>query len=484
MKGSDISEALGGVRQSLIEEARPGKGGATRRRGRQARWIIPTAAVLVLALGLGIVFGGGVPGGSLGGTSAAIFRPAYPRQHKYPGGMEMLPGWEARHDAWWKDQRAQQAYRGQGEALTDFYAATIPQFLSGAPGENRVYSPLNVYMALSMLAEVTEGSSRQQLLALLGADSIESLRNQAKAVWNANYKDDGAAASILAASLWMADALGYRSDTLRTLAETYYASSYRVAMGTDKADRALRAWLDRETGGLLKDQTGALRLDPRTVLAIATTVYFRAKWGQEFNSGSTAPGTFHAPAGDLECSFMHQTISSGTYYWAEHFAAVPKYLESGGSMWFFLPDEGVEAEALLDDPEWMALLLGAGEDWADQRILRINLSLPKFDVSSQIDLLGGLRALGVTDCLEAETADFSPLLEDFDEPVWLSAALHGARVAVDEEGVTAVAYTVLAAAGAGMPPDEEVDFVLDRPFLFAILGLDGQPLFVGVVNTP
>jgi len=35
-----------------------------------------------------------------------------------------------------------------------------------------------------------------------------------------------------------------------------------------------------------------------------------------------------------------------------------------------------------------------------------------------------------------------------------------------------------------MPPKDEVDFVLDRPFLFVLTGTDGMPLFVGVVNDP
>ena len=31
---------------------------------------------------------------------------------------------------------------------------------------------------------------------------------------------------------------------------------------------------------------------------------------------------------------------------------------------------------------------------------------------------------------------------------------------------------------------ETVDFTLDRPFLFVITGIDGAPLFAGVVNQP
>lgn len=40
------------------------------------------------------------------------------------------------------------------------------------------------------------------------------------------------------------------------------------------------------------------------------------------------------------------------------------------------------------------------------------------------------------------------------------------------------------AAGAGMPPEEEVEFVLDRPSLFVITSNDGLPLFVGAVYRP
>ena len=68
--------------------------------------------------------------------------------------------------------------------------------------------------------------------------------------------------------------------------------------------------------------------------------------------------------------------------------------------------------------------------------------------------------------------------------VTLSQAKHDARMTIDEEGCTAAAYTVMAMAGAAAPPKEEIDFVLDRPFLFAITGIDGLPLFIGVVNHP
>ena len=80
------------------------------------------------------------------------------------------------------------------------------------------------------------------------------------------------------------------------------------------------------------------------------------------------------------------------------------------------------------------------------------------------------------------SADFSPMTADTE--AYLSQARHAARVAIDEEGVTAAAYTVMMTAGAAAPPEEEVDFALNRPFVFVITGTDGLPLFVGIVHQP
>ena len=154
-------------------------------------------------------------------------------------------------------------------------------------------------------------------------------------------------------------------------------------------------------------------------------------------------------------------------------------------MWFLLPDEGVSPEELLSDGEAMDFLFTADkEEWEEQKFLIVNKAVPKFDVSSQFDLGEGLRELGVTDVFDPEKSDFSPMTAGGAGGIVLSRADHAARVVIDEEGCTAAAFTVMAYAGAAKPPDEEVDFVLDRPFLFCITGISGLPLFVGVVNSP
>ena len=133
-------------------------------------------------------------------------------------------------------------------------------------------------------------------------------------------------------------------------------------MGSDDFNAALQDWLDKQTGGLLSDEAGEVELEPETVLALATTVYFRSKWTSEFNEDNTKTDVFHTASGDVDAEFMHASRSA-SYYWQESFSASYMGLESGGRMWFILPDEGVSADELLASGEYMDLVLDPG--WLD-----------------------------------------------------------------------------------------------------------------------
>ena len=302
--------------------------------------------------------------------------------------------------------------------------------------------------------------------------------------------------SILGNSLWLRDDMTYSQQTLDTLANQYYASSFSGEMGSEEYNQALRDWLNEQTGGLLEQQASQLEMAPETVLALASTIYFKAAWNSEFNKERTETDVFHTPDRDVDAEFMCKAMTS-TYYWGEHFAAVQLYFQEGGSMWLILPDEGYTVDELLNSGEAMDFLLmdkygyydeekdERVETWPGQKYLTINLSMPKFDVSSDLDLIEGLQKLGVTDVFDWHVSNFDPLGASTDDPLYVGKAQHAARVKVDEEGCEAAAYTVmLVYAGAAAPPDDEVDFVLDRPFLFSIIGDSGLPLFTGVVNQP
>lgn len=485
MKADDLLDSLEHIDPQLVHQADKPPQKTPRRR---PLWMGLTAVAAAAAIVIGIVLWPG--GGPLTGQAFALAVAEYPKMAPYPNEMDYLnpdgtldfDRWSADHDAWRGDRNTQQNQPGDyGSGLNEYYAATLRQFLGDGGTENKVCSPMNIYFALGMLAELTDGSSRQQILDLLGHDSIDTLRAQARALWNANYSDDGMLTSVLASSLWLNEDVPFVQSTLDTLADTYYASSYQGEMGSAKLDQALQAWLNDQTGGLLEEAAGQVRLEPETVLALATTVYYQGRWAQEFNPANTAPDTFHSPDGDVKCDFMHSS-SSNSYYWGDQFSAVGRSVLYGGTLWMVLPDEGVSVDQLLADPEAMEFLLSNGE-WENQKYLRVNLSMPKFDVSGQLDLIQGLQAMGITDVFDPAVSDFTPTTQAA-EDISVTQATHAARVMVDEEGLTAAAFTVMANGGSGMPPEDQVYFTLDQPFLFLLTSSQGQPLFAGVVNQP
>ena len=471
MKKEDLFDAVTNLPDKYVKEAKKRK---------IPRWTAAVAAVLTAVILLGIFFG---PGVDLGRGGVQVLAAAeYPQMTAYPNEQKYIKwngefddeAFQPVYDRWREDLNALRPEEGFADGLETYFPTAARALLSGQG--NRVCSPLNVYMALAMLAEITDGDTRQEILTALGSDDLEDLRTQAKAVWRSVYRQDGAVNSVLANSLWLNEGSSFRQETVDLLAENYYASVYRGEMGSDGLDQALRDWLDGQTGGLLKNATKSARFSPDTVLALASTVYFQSKWKEEFSKSKTQEDIFHGLSGDTSVDFL-RSDGAGQYYWGEDFAAYGKRLESGGTMWFFLPDEGVTPEDLLAG-EAVFTLAADSDRWENQTRLIVHVSIPKFDIFQQQTLTDALETMGISKVFDLGQADFSPIS---DNDLYLSQADHAARLIIDEEGVTAAAYTLMEEAGAARPPEEEVDFRLDRPFLTMVTSRDGLLLFAGIV---
>ncbi|MBR6708105.1 MAG: hypothetical protein IKL84_00335, partial [Clostridia bacterium] len=235
-------------------------------------------------------------------------------------------------------------------------------------------------------------------------------------------------------------------------------------------------------------RTGNVNLSPDDkMLVMASTIYFQAKWGDEFNRSLNKEGVFHTVDGNVICTFMNQKLAEMNYYWAEDFGAVAMRMKNGSSMWFILPDEDKSVDDVLTSGDYMNMItLSEAFPKENEKWMKVNLSVPKFDVSADLDVKEGLQKMGLTKVFDWTQNGFSSALssKNSEYPVYLDSINQDTRVKIDEKGVTAASYIELNfGAGAAMPPDEIIDFVLDRPFVFAVTK-SRIPLFVGTVNIP
>lgn len=434
-----VADALNEVRDAHIEEA------AKPKKSRKKMVLRIAAAAAMLALVIGV---------ALAPPTITAKAVSLPEERRTRGDNKLV--------------------RESNESLADFYTQGSATFLTGE--ENSIWSPVNAFMGLAMVAELAEGESRQQILDLFGLKGMNTLRTYATNIWETCYRD-GNEILTLANSLWLSKDLTYNQAAMDDLAYYYYASVYKGKMGGEKLNNAIGAWLDRNTGGLLNEYTENINLSAETVFALYSTIYLRGTWYSEFNKSDNTQDVFHGYNGDSTVTYMNKTRSAMSYYWADNFSAVSMGLKNGTTMWFILPDEGYTTTDILSDGEYMQLLSG---NWENSGQYFVNLSLPKFDVSYSGDLKKGLMEMGVTDVFEVDTADFYAIS---DAQAYLSSVKQSVRVIVDEEGVKAATYIEIPGAMEAAPPEEEVDFVVDRPFLFAISS-NSVPLFVGCVTNP
>ena len=361
------------------------------------------------------------------------------------------------------------------EELVRFSSETAEVILPA--GENAVYAPVSLYLSLGMLTELTEGRTKEQVTELLGVSDSETLRQWTQSLWRQLYCDEKDSALWLGTAAFLNEAMTFHKEPLEVLAEDYYASSYGLPMGTSGADKAIAAWLDRQTNDLLTDDTGAIRTEKRDLLRLYNTIYYKAAWQVEFFKGATEKDIFTAADGtEQRADFMHISIEGEDVARGEGYRRASLYLKDGGRMTFYLPDEGVTVEELLQRKNILNEPL-AVNDWE----VRVNWSVPKFDIHASLELNDALQTLGVTDAFDVSKADFSPLTE---QTAYVESVNQAARVRIDEEGVEAAAYTEVKEAGAGAPQElDEEEMNLNRPFAFVIFDGNDVPLFVGTVQT-
>ena len=457
MKRDQIENAMNHISDSHIEEAME-----ARRKPQRIYWVGAIAAVLALVMALNWQ---PKPTAPNPGGSPVVHAHAVSLSGGYRGDLE------------YGDHR--NTLKNAKTDLLRFYLESTRSVLTDSKGENRVYSPANLYIALSMAAELCDGETRQQMLDALGTADPEALRAQVEAMWELLYTEEEYEKLVLANSLWLDDMVKYDQQVMRNLSYHHFASVYQYDLQSDAAGDAIRSWINENTGNHLQDSVEKVQMDPNTLFALYSTIYFQSKWSNEFTSNLSKEGLFFANDGTRTVTYMNQLNNPMHYYWGEDFGAVKLSLRNGSSMWFILPDEGKTVDDVIATEEYLKLVTERipEENWENSKHLLVNLSVPRFDITSQTDLQDDLQKMGITDAFDYAKASFPAVGGGS-----LSRVSQAARVTIDEQGVIAAAYTEML-AGAGMPPEETMDFKLDRPFLF-VIEKEEIPLFVGVVNAP
>ena len=352
--------------------------------------------------------------------------------------------------------------------------------------ENVVLSPWGVANLFAMLQTGARGDTAKGMafaLQLGGAeppepDAVAATFRESRTNLERAANDD--VALELSDSLWIKPGFAL-SESFRSLARDAFDADVRLTQMGARGREAINGFVAEKTHDRVKDLIQPPVLDdPLTRLVAVDTVYLKAKWEMPFEKDATRDQTFHAPSGDVEVPFLHDTRHAEILDAPECAALRLPYRFGSAEMLVLLPSPSntlAEVEAKLSGP-WLDRL--AAKPWRGEAVL----ALPKFDFGSEHDLSKTLPYMGMGAAFDPARADFSGIAPQ----LYIGTAMQKANVTVDEAGTEAAAATFAAmpaCAMPGPPPPPPRPFVADKPFLFLIRETrTGLVLFLGRVCKP
>uniref|UniRef100_A0A0D9XQG1 Serpin domain-containing protein n=1 Tax=Leersia perrieri TaxID=77586 RepID=A0A0D9XQG1_9ORYZ len=372
---------------------------------------------------------------------------------------------------------------------------------------NLVFSPLSIHAALSLLAAGAAGATLDQLLAVLGAASLDDLGAFSSYMATTALADKSASGGPL-----VAFASGVWCDAARPLKAAYrdaVVGEYKAEATTvdfknksEEAREQINEWTRQTTEGLIDSILPPQSVNALTALVLGNAVYFKGNWVSPFKAKNTQKKPFYRLDGGVvddvpfmsSKSYQYVAVHDGfkvlqlRYEWP-----APCNFDYSGdvdytsySMLVFLPDARDGLRGLV---ERIASRPGFVHEHMPHESVPVGeFRVPKFKVSFGDSFVRVLGQLGLRLPFSTELADLSGMVED-GMPLYVSDVLHKAVIEVNEEGTEAAAATMIyAMPGCAMmppPPPPPVDFVADHPFAYFIVEHTSRAIvFAGHVIDP
>ena len=343
-------------------------------------------------------------------------------------------------------------------------------------GESTLLSPLSVILALSMAANGAEGETLAQFQEALGGVSLEALNAACQSLLSDYRQLGGSTRASIANSLWVDPEGQISEEFIGRCMGIYGAEVFQGELSAPAVVDNVNRWVSKQTEGLIPKLVQQPFPEDTAALLI-NALYLNNTWELAFDPNSTYPREFTNSGGQVErMDFLRHSFTDLLYLQGEGAQVVVLPYDDGRLAFAAILPDSPDLSGWLDSLDGNALsrLVQGAEE---QRFLY--LAFPKFEAEWSGSLQKILTDMGLADAFTPGQADFSRM-GDHPNGYYLSEVLHAAKLQVNEKGTEAAAATLVAPASGAPPPEQGVELLLDRPFLYGIFDRqNGVPLFLG-----
>ena len=339
-----------------------------------------------------------------------------------------------------------------------------------------VISPMSVTYLMAMLANGAEASTREEIMATIGAkdfDINEMNAFYAYLMQRAKTADKHTTLNI-ANYIALNKEFQLKKKYASTIADSYKGAVEALDFNNPESTKRINGWCSEHTDNMIPSIID--QVEPSAVAYIMNAIYFNGTWADKFDKNNTKKEQFNGYTRDIKyVDMMHRNAK---YYYTSNdvYSAVTLPYGSGTySMTVILPNEG---KFIPDVTKALnAKSIASLRSNMDECI--VDLKLPRFTTEMKLSLKDIIAKLGAPSMFDTTRADFSSFANG---NVYVSEMLQKAKIEVSEEGTKAAAVTMGMVKLTSIRPDEprRVDFHCDHPFIYMIQdNYTGAILFMG-----
>lgn len=384
-------------------------------------------------------------------------------------------------------------------ASTTNFAFKLYRQIAASTNESKniIFSPLSVYVALGMLKAGAKGITEiemektmewQQLIeSTKSSNGHSAIQKLLADVFSPLSKNNTV---NVANKLWMQKFFcsSLCDDYIAKLQRWYEAEldQLNFVKNPENARKAINKWVEEKTNQKIKDLFPPGSVNALTRFVLTNAIYFKGKWKYQFDKKNTAPLSFSTLQNGryvvkrVDAMYRKANVYADGFIPSSRYQTMElPYTDESLTMLIVLPSTPDNFKRFEQTPEPVAFLEEMLRKLYRYPSTELDVYLPKFKVTSDLDLKEYLTKMGMKGVFDSSNADLSGITGF--KGMYVSKAVHKAFINVDEEGTEAAAATGIGISRTSL----SFQFIVNRPFFYFIRHVPtGTILFMGKVVDP
>ena len=342
---------------------------------------------------------------------------------------------------------------------------------------NIVVSPFNVYVALTLLYEGANGTTRTEIGKVLDLIGVDPCNAYQQLLDSLPLSTDDDTALIIANAVWLREGFPFKTKYVETV-KKYYRAEVKYFNNVPQLVTEVNNWVSEKTRGLIKNILNPNAVSEDAVAVLVSAIYFKGEWVKKFKPIKS----LRFQAGEKYVNVPGMEVISDVIkvvHGAGYTAVEIPYKNTSITMVIIVPEKYNDIPV-----KYKELVLDAlrrlNESNTEETVWLI---MPKFNITLKTNIVNYLQNMGMTEVFTPGKADLTKMANVKAGEIWVDKIIHQAVIKVNEKGTEAAAATAIIVP-TGFPQVYE-KVIVDKPFIYMLRDKETNTiLFVGHVINP